>query len=179
MDTHKILFAGSVGAGKTTAIETISQIEPVRTEAACSFVKNKASISTTVAMDYGSMQGDDGKRIHLYGTPGQKRFNFMWDILSSNEMGLILLIDNTSFDPFQDLLFFLEVFETFVMREQIVIGISQMDRSPVPRLQDYTVELNKKGFDIPILVVDAREKQDVSELIHSLIYRMQSFEAVA
>ena len=179
MDTNKILFAGPVGAGKTSAIEVVSAIEPVKTEANCSFAQNKDTAFTTVAMDYGIMQADDGRRLHLYGVPGQKRFDFMWDILSSDDMGLVLLIDNASFNPFQDLAFFLKAFEGFVMREQIVIGITQMDRSAVPILDDYTAELNNNGFDIPLLPVDAREKLDISELIHTLLYRMSSLQAVA
>ena len=179
MDTSKILFAGSVGAGKTTAIEAVSVIEPVKTEANCSFTQNKSTTSTTVAMDYGVMQADDGRRLHLYGVPGQKRFDFMWDILSSDDMGLILLIDNTSFNPFQDLAFFLKTFENFVMREQIVIGVTQMDRSSIPALEDYSLELSNNGFNIPLLPVDARERLDISELVHTLMYRMSSLQAVA
>ena len=50
-------------------------------------------------MDYGLIQLDENTKIHLYGTPGQERFDFMWDILSQGSMGLILLLDNTRGNP--------------------------------------------------------------------------------
>ena len=63
---------------------------------------------TTVAMDYGVIRLDEDTKVHLYGTPGQERFNFMWEILSKGSMGLILLLDNTRANPLKDLTFFLD-----------------------------------------------------------------------
>ena len=49
---------------------------------------------TTVAMDYGTLQLDAQTKVHLYGTPGQERFDFMWEILAQGGLGLVLLLDN-------------------------------------------------------------------------------------
>lgn len=82
MHNHKIIFTGPVGAGKTTAITSISDVPTLRTdEIASDMTKNRKS-ETTVAMDYGILNLGNGERVHLYGTPGQERFNFMWDILT-------------------------------------------------------------------------------------------------
>jgi len=69
---------------------------------------------TTVALDYGTMSLDAKEKIHLYGTPGQERFNFMWDILTTNGLGLVLLLDNTRRDPLHDMEFFLESFKDYI-----------------------------------------------------------------
>ena len=75
---RKIIFAGPVGAGKTTAIDTISDIPVVSTEQAASDEVALRKSNTTVAMDYGVLNLDDGLRVHLYGAPGQDCFDFMW-----------------------------------------------------------------------------------------------------
>ncbi|MDO9238739.1 MAG: ATP/GTP-binding protein, partial [Methylicorpusculum sp.] len=114
MSQFKILFTGPVGAGKTTAINSISDVPPIKTDAAASDMTKARKPSTTVAMDYGLIHLAGGEKIHLYGTPGQERFDFMWDILVTGGIGLILLLDNTRSDPFQDMKFFLDAFGKFI-----------------------------------------------------------------
>ena len=62
---------------------------PIKTDEAASDMTKTRKAGTTVAMDYGVMHLDDGEKIHLYGTPGQARFDFMWDILTTGGIGLI------------------------------------------------------------------------------------------
>ena len=99
MIENKIIFTGPVGVGKTTAIAALSDEPPVQTDASASDMTAVRKGYTTVAMDYGLIQLDENTKIHLYGTPGQERFDFMWDILSQGSMGLILLLDNTRGNP--------------------------------------------------------------------------------
>jgi signal recognition particle receptor subunit beta len=106
MSQYKIIFTGPVGAGKTTAINSISDLPPVKTDAAASDMTKSKKSATTVAMDYGVMNLPGGEKLHLYGTPGQERFDFMWDILVTGGIGLVLLLDNTRADPFVDMKFF-------------------------------------------------------------------------
>ena len=73
---YKLVFAGSMGAGKTTAIGAISEIPPVRTDVANSDLATFAKATTTAAMDYGEVTLDGGDKLRLYGTPGQARFDF-------------------------------------------------------------------------------------------------------
>lgn len=110
MAVYKIIFTGPVGAGKTTAISSLSDIPPVKTDRLASDMTRKRKPETTVAMDYGLVNLADGVAIHLYGTPGQERFDFMWEILVEGGIGLVLLIDNTRPDPFVDLRFFVKAF---------------------------------------------------------------------
>ena len=85
---NKIIFTGPVGAGKTTAISSISDVEPFCTEQTATDETKSRKDLTTVAMDYGMLKLNCGELIHLYGTPGQSRFDFMWDILLQGGIGL-------------------------------------------------------------------------------------------
>ena len=172
MAQYKIIFTGPVGAGKTTGIHSISDIPPVKTDASASDMTKTRKTGTTVAMDYGIMNLDDGEKIHLYGTPGQERFDFMWDILVNGGIGLILLLDNTRADPFRDMWFFLESFKKFIADTHVAIGITQMDISNKPTIADYHAELQSSDLRPPIFAVDARVKSDISLLVQSLLYSL-------
>lgn len=76
---NKIIFSGTVGAGKSTAINALSDILPVSTEALASDEIAGIKKTTTVAMDYGVLNLPDGEKVMLYGTPGQERFSLGYD----------------------------------------------------------------------------------------------------
>ncbi len=172
MSNYKIIFTGPVGAGKTTAITSMSDDAPVTTDEAASDMTRSRKKATTVAMDYGLMRLEGGEVIHLYGTPGQERFDFMWDILSTGGIGLVVLLDNTRADPFVDLRFFLDSFAEFIDKTSVVIGVTQMDNSPKPTISDYHLAIKNMGINPAIFEVDAREQADVSLLIQSLLYSL-------
>ncbi|MGX2042204.1 GTP-binding protein [Methylocaldum sp. MU1018] len=167
---NKIIFTGPVGAGKTTAIASLSDVPPVKTDELARDMTKSRKPSTTVALDYGMMTLPGGEKIHLYGTPGQERFDFMWDILTTGGIGLVLLLDNTRADPFQDLRFFLSKFGNFIESTSLVIGVTQTDIRATPLLSDYHRQLEGIGLNPPIFEVDARRKKDVSLLVQALLY---------
>jgi uncharacterized protein len=172
MSQYKIIFTGPVGAGKTTAINSISDLPPIKTDAAASDMAKSKKAATTVAMDYGVMNLPGGEKLHLYGTPGQERFDFMWDILVTGGIGLVLLLDNTRADPFVDMKFFLDAFDKFIGDTAVAVGVTQMDVSAKPTIEDYQVQLGGMGLKLPVFAVDARVRNDVSILIQSLLYSL-------
>ncbi|MDO9213519.1 MAG: ATP/GTP-binding protein [Methylococcales bacterium] len=172
MSQYKIIFTGPVGAGKTTAINSISDLPPIKTDAAASDMTKSKKSATTVAMDYGVMNLPGGEKLHLYGTPGQERFDFMWDILVTGGIGLVLLLDNTRADPFVDMKFFLDAFDKFIGDTAVAVGVTQMDVSAKPTIEDYQVQLGGMGLKLPVFAVDARVRNDVSILIQSLLYSL-------
>ncbi|MBL3588533.1 MAG: ATP/GTP-binding protein [gamma proteobacterium endosymbiont of Lamellibrachia anaximandri] len=169
MDNYKILFAGPVSAGKTTAITSVCTTPPLTTEAQATDISRDSKTTTTVAMDYGTMQLPGIKTLHLYGTPGETRFDFMWDILSKGSTGLVLLIDNTHPDPFSELHFFLRAFKKFTKKSRIAIGITKTDICISPRINDYQAQLRNVLPNIPVFSVDARNQIDVALLVEALV----------
>ena len=172
MNDHKIIFTGPVGAGKTTAISALSDTEIVSTNESATDMTQDRKKETTVAMDYGIMKLDGGERIHLYGTPGQERFNFMWEILVEGGIGLVLLLNNNRPDPFRDLRFFMDAFADFIADTTVAIGITRMDEARQPSIADYHAHLDDQYRHIPIFEVDARDQGDVSLLVEALLYSL-------
>lgn len=172
MSNYKIIFTGPVGAGKTTAIGSLSDIPVIATDENATDMTKKRKDTTTVAMDYGLMKLEGGERIHLYGTPGQERFDFMWEILSQGGIGLILLLDNTRADPFQDMRFFLSSFDEFIKETKLAIGVTRMDLADGPGLDQYHAELKKLGMNPPLFEVDARKRIDIVQLVEALLFSL-------
>ncbi|KFI23995.1 GTP-binding protein [Nitrosococcus oceani] len=172
MANHKLIFTGPVGVGKTTAISMLSDIPTVSTDETASDMTRRKKPRTTVAMDYGLMNVSETERVHLYGTPGQERFDFMWDILTEGGIGLILLLDNSRTNPLQDMHFFLGAFRGFINRTGVAIGVSRMDLHSQPKISDYYQQLQGFAKKPPILEVDARNRRDVSLLIQTLLYSL-------
>jgi signal recognition particle receptor subunit beta len=172
MEQQKIIFTGPVGAGKTTAIAALSDIKTVRTDARASDMTAAHKEQTTVALDYGLMKLDNGERVHLYGTPGQERFDFMWDILSAGGIGLVLLLDNTRADPFQDMHFFIKAFEQLIRSSPLVIGVTRVDLRHHPCVHEYHAALRGSGLNPPIFQVEARQRSDVRLLVQALLYSL-------
>jgi len=168
---HKIIFTGPMGAGKTTAIGAISEVPPIATEVRCSDDAPKET--TTVAMDYGYITLEDGSRLHLYGTPGQERFNYMWTIMTKGGIGLVILLDNARPDPLNDLGFYLDAFAEFIAETGAVIGVTRTDVSHRVTLEHYTQKLLERGQIYPVFEVDARMSNDVKILIHALLAILQ------
>jgi signal recognition particle receptor subunit beta len=172
MAQHKIIFAGPVGAGKTTAIGSISDVPIVTTDEAASDMTTDRKPNTTVAMDYGLMKLDGSDRVHLYGTPGQERFDFMWDILTEGGLGLVLLLDNTRGNPFNDMSFYVGAFREFIDQTRLVVGVTRMDEQREPGLDRYNAHLKTLGLKAPVFEVDARERRDVAILVQALLYSL-------
>lgn len=173
MKEHKILVTGTVGAGKTTAIGCVSEIEPVVTDVYNSDTSiDKAR--TTVGLDFGQLTLDNGDRVRLFGTPGQARFDFLWKILARNALGLIVLMDNSRPNPLSDLSVYLDGFAEALRTLPCVVGVGRMEVHPVPSLDDYAECLAATGRVFPILGVDVRKRADVVLLIDTLLMQLEA-----
>lgn len=172
MNTYKIVFAGPVGAGKTTSIAAISDIEPFTTEEFATDEVRNLKDKTTVAMDYGLMQLANGEHIHLYGVPGQVRFDFMWEIIVEGGIGLVLLLNNENAAPLDEFAFYLDSFKDFIARTAVAVGVTRMQPGRGPGLDDYAAVLAQRGMTAPIFEVDGRKPEDVITLVQSLLYSL-------
>ncbi len=165
----KIIFAGPVGAGKTAAISAVSDVELVKTEALATDDVALRKLNTTVAMDYGALHLEDGSKIHLYGTPGQDRFNFMWDILTIGGIGLVLCLDNAREDPIADMEHYLNAFRKFIDKTDVVIGVTRMDISAEPGLDRYNAKVKELGLKVPVFQIDGRRREDVKIMLLAML----------
>ncbi|TBW55428.1 GTP-binding protein [Marinobacter halodurans] len=165
---NKLLFAGPVGAGKTTAIRAISTSGPIETEAPLSDGPIGEKTTTTVAMDYSYLELD-GEIIHLYGLPGQKRLGFMRDILADGALGAILLLDASSEHLYGDTEHWLQSLASFGPDLLLVIGITKTDCSPEFSLNRLRQVVNRCAGATPMLSIDAREATDVKQLLRVML----------
>ncbi len=176
---YQLLFAGPVGAGKTTAIQTLSDIQVVSTEALASDDVAKLKPTTTVAMDFGLMKLASGDQVRLYGAPGQKRFDFMWEILSENALGLVLLIDASAPDPLADLLTYVREFRPLIDRSALVVGITHGESGAQLRLREQVAQaLSTQRLPPCVMDVDARDRTQMALLVRALIYSIDPFTGI-
>ncbi|MEW5782828.1 MAG: protein kinase domain-containing protein [Pseudomonadota bacterium] len=174
MRNHKILFIGPVGVGKTTAIGALSDVPVVGTDQTASDMTRSRKEKTTVAFDYGIMNIGPNERVHLYGAPGQERFDFMWEILKKGVLGLVILIDNSRPSPLDDLAFYLKWCADAVgSATKIVIGVNFMALDQPHDLESYyrflLDEARVPKIKPPVFEIDARNKTDVVMLIQALL----------
>jgi len=167
LQQYKIVFAGSMGAGKSTAIQTISNIEVLTTEAMNTDVEAHRKSLTTVGIDYGELILEDGIVVGLYGTPGQERFNFIWNVITEGALGTILFIDHSTQNPIQELEYYLDYFKP--KSSNIIIGITHVDQKSEHTTSIYQDWLDQLDVSLPLFFVDARHKDDVLFLIDTLI----------
>ncbi|MDQ3059595.1 MAG: ATP/GTP-binding protein [Pseudomonadota bacterium] len=176
---YKIVFAGPVGAGKTTAIQALSDIKVVSTEANASDEVRNIKKTTTVAMDYGLMKLGNGDQVRLYGAPGQKRFDFMWDILTENALGLVVMINAAAPDPVADLRVYLDAFRALIDRTAAIVGVSHTDKSTVPVRHLLIEEMHRQGIPACVMEADARSRTDVAMLVKTLLFSIDPFAGTA
>lgn len=173
MKSYKVLFVGSPGSGKTTAIRAISEVDVVDTDTKVSDSTIKRKRTTTVGMDYGKLTLSDDAVLHLYGTPGQERFKFMWDLmvsdLANDASALILLVDNTRNYPFKDIDYYLSEFWDYIVKRHFVIAVTRSDLQNEPTEADYQQQLKNKGIIAPIIFIDARQSIQVLDLVSSAL----------
>lgn len=176
MSENIILLAGPMGAGKTTAIKSLSDTEVVSTEANNTEQDRVNKLTTTVALDYGEINLGDEDKVKLYGVPGQRRFDFMWRILEKRALGLIVLINNDSEDPLNEASYFLEQFKSIHQRGGVVIGVTRSDIQPTPTIDDYVAHLrnDSRFFGMPVFSADPRSKDDMVTLLCSLLINIES-----
>lgn len=176
MKHYKIVVTGPFAAGKTTFIKTITEIAPVITEAPTtreeeSSVKN----STTVAMDFGRITVDDESVLHIFGTPGQFRFNYMWSILSKDALGVVLLVDSgdkSIFEEAKDMLNFFRV----KTDAPIVIALNHFNEKEHTTKEELR-KIMMVPDSIPIIDCDATNKESVKNVLLKLLELILENEA--
>ena len=160
LQQHKIVFAGSMGAGKTEAIRSLSDIPVLLTEAFNTDQQSHNKMETTVGIDYGEVMLEDGIKIGLYGTPGQSRFDFIWSVICKGAIGAIILIDHTVANPLAELETYIETFQNYT--DNIAIGITHTDVENTNSTLIYKDWLISQDLYSPLFLLMHEKKKTLS-----------------
>ncbi len=168
MQTVKIVVTGPFSSGKTEFIRSVSEIDVVSTERKISTDAEKIKETTTVAMDFGRITVDEDLVLYLFGTPGQRRFDFMWEILSEGMLGFIVMVDSTRPETFREARSILETFRAYAPTPYVVAANKQ-DRPDAWDVDDMRVAL-RIDPKIKILPCVARKRESVKSVLLELLY---------
>ncbi len=179
MQTVKMVVTGPFNAGKTAFIQSVSEIDVVATERKITSEAEKVKETTTVAMDFGRITVDDDLVLYLFGTPGQKRFDFMWEILSEGMLGFIVMVDSTRPETFREARSILQTFRAYAPTPYVVAANKQ-DMNDAWELEDMRLAL-RLDPKVKLLPCVARKKETVKtvllELLYSILAEMETDEA--
>jgi len=164
----KIVVTGPFSAGKTTLIRTISEITVLSTEQDITDSTRSRKAATTVAMDFGRITIDRSLVLYLFGTPGQDRFDFMWEILGEGMLGYVLLLDASREDSLAEAVGILAAFRKmarvpFVVALNRSAGVEPADEERIRSV----LELDE---DVPVVPCDATDRESVKTVLLALLY---------
>jgi len=162
----KLVITGPVNAGKTTMVQNLSDSQVAATDVAATDSVSELKAMTTVGLDFGILKIDENLELHLFGTPGQARFNFMWNILSRGAIGAVFLVDSTSEDSMAEMKKMFEYYSEHVDLP-VIVGATKQDL-PGAKHVDEIAALLGLG-DVMVVPVDAREKEGSKMLALTLL----------
>ena len=175
---HKIVVLGGMGSGKSTLVRAIAAGAVVDTDVPNSDREGADKASTTVAMDYADIDLPNGDRLRLYGTPGQQRFDFIWPILLQAASGVVLLLDATRATAVVELQSYLAVLREHAEDVPAVIGVSRLDLAPAFELESCVAVAGWGDRLLPVVPVDAREREHGLSLMDVLMSEMEARDLV-
>ncbi len=167
MQTVKMVVTGAFNSGKTKFVQTVSEIDVVDTEKKVSSDEEKIKAQTTVAMDFGRITVDNELVLYLFGTPGQKRFDFMWEILSEGMLGFIIMVDSSRPETFRETRTILETFRAYAPTPYVVAANKQ-DLEDAWEVDDIRIAL-RLDPNIKIISCSSIDKRDVKEVLLQLL----------
>jgi signal recognition particle receptor subunit beta len=172
----KVVVAGGFGAGKTTLIGTASEIEPISTEEQLTTAAIgtdrldgvEGKTTTTVAFDFGRITLDEDLALYLFGTPGQERYQFMWNDIVEGAIGAVVLADTRRLeDSWDSINYFLRLDVPFIVAVNLFEGA---DRYPV----EWVRRALRLGAGTPVVGCDARDFRSVRHVLITLVKHAHS-----
>lgn len=168
MQALKIVITGSYSAGKTQFIRTISDIETVSTDYAVTLDEERAlKRETTVALDFGTIAINEKLNLYLFGTPGQERFDFMWEHLAIGALGYVVMVDSTRPGHFAETQRLMQRFAEFTDAPYVVAANKQDDEAALP--VSYVRRRLGLTPDVPVMACTATDRPSVKLVLLGLL----------
>lgn len=171
--SHKLLFLGEPNAGKTTCIAAVSDIAPVTTDVVCTDELAELKETTTVALDYGELDLGDEGRLLLYGLPGQARFRYMFDVVREGLLGVIILVDASRAHALAGLEETLDTYGRDIAKLPCLVALNKHASPPQSLRSECQRLLRKHELVAPIMVIDARKREDVVHMFELLFLLLE------
>lgn len=169
MQILKIVITGAYAAGKTQFIRTISDIEPVSTDYSVTLEEERAlKRETTVALDFGTIAINDRLSLYLFGTPGQERFDFMWEHLAIGALGYVVMVDSCRPAHFAETQRLMARFAEITDAPFVVAANKQDDEAALP--PSYVRRRLGVPPETPVLPCVARDRESVKRVLLSLLH---------
>ncbi|MCW2708959.1 MAG: small GTP-binding protein [Frankiales bacterium] len=164
----KIVVTGPFSAGKTTLIRTISEITVLSTEKDITDSTRSRKAETTGAMDFGRITIDRDLVLYLFGTPGQDRFDFMWEILGEGMLGYILLVDSERQDSLDEAVGILAAFRKMA-RVPFVVALNR-STAVGPDEEQKVRDVLALDEEVAVVPCDATDRESVKAVLLALLY---------
>jgi uncharacterized protein len=172
MNVMRLVVAGTVGAGKSTFVQTAGEMGVVHTERIATDKTALLKKTTTIAFDFARIELNSDQVVHVYGTPGQYRFNFMWDILLQNAQLCLLLVAAHRPNDFQQARQILSFIEKQYSQKQtrflpVVVGLTHTDCPGTVPSQEIMTALGYTSTEYHPLsfTIDPRDRTSVLEAL--------------
>lgn len=166
----QLIFAGSYGVGKTTALQTISDIPVANTDVksleATKQLQEQGKTKTTVGLDYGELHLPDDSVIALVGLPGQSRFSDMWDLLLNKQSGVVLWLYGDKEQPLEECKYWLDILHQREATSRLAVVVTRL---PIPTpnqlLSPYRELVREYNPYAPVICADPRKREQVIQTV--------------
>lgn len=175
MQPLKIVITGAYSAGKTSFIRSISDIDIVSTEHDVTNEQERLLKShTTVALDFGTIAINDDVTLYLFGTPGQERFDFMWEVLSVGCIGYVVMVDSCRPAHLEETRRLMDAFAEITSAPFVVAANKQDDPTALP--VQYLRKRLQLPYEIPVLPCVANDRESVKGVLLTLLEQIEKAE---
>ena len=173
LEIVKIVLAGPVGAGKSTAITSLADTPPVSTEMPLTDGRQGNKTTTTVALDFATAILDDGTPLFLYGLPGQDHFSFMRPIVLEGALGALVMLDGRAADVACHCTEWISSIRSIAPGLPMAFGVTHTDMVPGFSIEGVRQAIREFGISVPIFCVDARSRSQMTHLLRAMLVSVE------